>query len=558
MIPVEAVTTILCQLKTTPSESLESDRIEFKAFADEKALHNSKELAEELCALANTTGGAVIIGVRDSSSVKHGDWTSQLVGFPDVDVHTLRERLSGKLKPSVQLEIAEVPFEGKNYVVIATAKKRDSLVSTASGKVCIREGRSSRPMAPDEIERAVKRLQTYDWSSEDTDEDSAAALDAAAVTEAREEFQRTRGLDDLSDAAFLEAIGATKNGVLNKAGLLFLGDERIIRDKLGDFEFRFTWRTQSGTLLINDIWHGCLWNAITRTRMHFTKCNRIHGLERPNRTYAVPAMDPIAFHEAYLNALVHRDYAVDGMVSVKYEGGQLTIASPGGFYGGVTAENIVRHEPRHRNKALARILMLFHLVDRAGVGVLRMGIHSLRYGRSFPTFVERNGYVEVEMEAEFFRPGVFVITEDEPDRFGIADLLVLNSVYGSGYASVGKLLKLLSKVADEPWTAVQHSVDTVAALQLTGTKDGIYVTVRPEWHTVLDVTKPFRTREASDKHVRLFTYLMRHGDASNTDITSLLGYAHAPQTSRFLREAKYVKRAGIGPNIRWSLGDLPD
>jgi hypothetical protein len=124
--------------------------------------------------------------------------------------------------------------------------------------------------------------------------------------------------------------------------------------------------------------------------------------------------------------------------------------------------------------------------------------------------------------------------------------------------AVGKLLTMLSKVSDAPWTAILRSVEVTPALQLAGTKDGIYVVADPDWLHVLDVTKPFRTREASDKHVKLFTYLMKHREASNTDLTSLLNYAHASQTSRFLREAKYVKRSGTGPNIRWSVGELPD
>lgn len=70
---------------------------------------------------------------------------------------------------------------------------------------------------------------------------------------------------------------------------------------------------------------------------------------------------------------MHRDYSVDGMISVTYFGEELRIHSPGAFFGGVTSDNIARHEPRHRNKNLARILMTHDLVDRAGIGAFEWG-----------------------------------------------------------------------------------------------------------------------------------------------------------------------------------------
>src|SRR5688572_25527962 len=103
------------------------------------------------------------------------------------------------------------------------------------------------------------------------------------------------------------------------------------------------------------------------------------------------------------------------MVSTTYAQGRLTISSPGTFYGGITAENIRLHQPRHRNKALAKILMAHHLVDRAGMGVLRMSIGSLKYGRSLPEFREAHESVEVSMQAEYLRAAIAVISLDNPE-----------------------------------------------------------------------------------------------------------------------------------------------
>ena len=47
---------LLDRLGQEPSESLESDILEFKSFESERSLHNAKDLAEEISALANLKG----------------------------------------------------------------------------------------------------------------------------------------------------------------------------------------------------------------------------------------------------------------------------------------------------------------------------------------------------------------------------------------------------------------------------------------------------------------------------------------------------------------------
>ncbi len=85
-------------------------------------------------------------------------------------------------------------------------------------------------MEPDEIQRAVKALQDYDWSVETVDLSPENALDALAVSEAQTDFAKRRGSAQATTRDFLEAIGATINGRLSKAGLIFLGKASVIPD----------------------------------------------------------------------------------------------------------------------------------------------------------------------------------------------------------------------------------------------------------------------------------------------------------------------------------------
>ncbi len=552
---------VLEKLKGAASASIESDSLEFKEYTNERALHNAKDLAQEISALANKDGGRIIIGVRDSSNITGNNWSSQLVGFEHIDLITAKDRITGKLKPKIDIHMEQIAFEGKVFIVINVPHRKDTLVTTSSGKVYIRDGRSSRPMPPREIESAVKSLQTYDWSAEVLpDFIPLESIDLKTLQDALNTYRRLRSEKDLSPTIstlnFLEAIGVTKNGIITKGGLLFLGKEDIIRKALGEIEYRFSWKTRSGSLKINNIWTGCIWSALQRAKMHFKKCNRTWDIEYEGKYYKAQLLDEVAFHEAYLNALVHRDYSSDGMVSVNFTGSKLVITSPGSFYGGVTADNIALHEPRHRNKELARILMLFQLVDRAGMGVLRMGIRSLMYGRSFPRFRETIDSVEVTMDAEYLRAPIFVITVDNTDNFGIPELLILNSVFEVGFITVNKIQKQLSKVANDPWQATLDAVKRLGDyVELCGSRSGVYIRVNKDYKDFMKVGKTLKVSPASEKYVQLYCYLKKHETASNEDLTGLLNYSYSSQTSTFLKRTEYVKRTGHGPNAKWLLSD---
>lgn len=555
----EEILKVIEACKHVDSEMLESEEIEFKEFSGIKSLHGSKELAEELSALANKHGGIVIVGIKDGSNVSNANWSTQLVGFEKADCIEIEQRLKGKLKPAIEIKAEYLDFENKSYLAIHVPYRRDTLIATSSGKFCIRDGRSSRPMTPEEIKSAVSGLHNYDWTAEILDSLDKTALDSSSLSNALADYcaRKSYGGANIPDEdSFLEAIGATSNGKLTKSGLLFLGKADLIRQWLGVYEYRFSWKTRSGQLIINDVWDENLWQTIARSESHFNKCNSEHNISFKGKTYSCKTLDDTAFHEGFMNALVHRDYSIEGMVVVDFDSNKMTITNPGVFYGGVSAENISIHQPRHRNKALAKLLMNFQLVDRAGMGVKRMGLGSLVYGRQFPKFRESFDTVEVNMSAESILPGIFVLTRENPDKFGIVDLIIFNSLYRSGVMKTSEISKRIRGLTNDTWLAIREVVKRHPEVELCGTKEGVFVRVVPKWNDFFDVRKTFKISTTSQKHVNVFDYLMEFNEASNEDITKLLMHKNATHTSQFLREATYTKRTGSGPSARWSLTDV--
>lgn len=554
MIEKATILTIFADIKNLPSESFESETLEFKEYNSEKSLHNAKDLTEEISALANNQGGAIVIGVKDSCNVKNNDWPSQLAGFQHVDLDTTKERLIGKLRPKMlEIKLNEIEFENKIYLIIHVPHRVDTLVGTSNGKFYIREGKSSRPMEPDEIKNAVKALQDYDWSAEIIGESPETLLNHASVKEAHEDFCARRNAKNSTIDSFYESIGVTVDGKLSKSGLLMFGTSKAIRDKLGNFEYRFSKKNSTGELITNEIWSDCLWVTIQKAKKHFTDNNTHIKINYKGKDYTIPQLDEIAFHEAFLNSLVHRDYSIDGMVSIEYSGEKISITSPGCFYGGINQENIFNHEPRHRNKALARMLMVYHLVDRAGMGVFRMSLNSLKYGRDFPVFTEKTDSVSVVMQGDYFKAPIFVLSYQNQESFGIPEYLILNLVFKKGYTPISNILQKLVRIKDNPWDTLKKAVSNIEEVELCGDKKGIYVRVKPTWNSFFDVTKTYRVYAGSNSYVKLYDFLHQHGSASNADIRALLGHIHTPTTSKFLRNIEYIKRSGKGVGAAWSL-----
>lgn len=544
---------ILKRVKSAPSESIESDTVEFKNYSSESALQNDKKLAEEICALANHRGGVLVVGVVDSSDIVGMAWESQLHGFERVDEISTKNRVTGKLQSLTEIRVENIDFEGKSYTAFFVRKDISRLITTASGKTCIRDGRDSRPMTPEELQNAVKSLQSYDWSSEPEPRATIANLNEEHWGAALTEFCHRRELEkEPSIESFLESIGATKNGVLTKGAILLLGKVDAIRDFLGDFEFRVSWK-RGTDLLLNEVWTDNLWSSLKKANSLFENFFRVEEIEYSGKYYEVPNLDRTALDEAFINALVHRDYSVDGMISVEFTGSELFIVSPGSFYGGVTSENIAWHKPRHRNKNLARMFMEYRLVDRAGMGIQRMGVKSLVYGRKFPEFEEIEDSIQVKMETEFLRPGIFVLTQNRSSLY-ITDLILLNSLYEVGNIELSRAVILIRKVVREQWSAIQQFVQRWENyVYFAGSKEAIHICVREESRGILKVTKNLSVPKNSEKFVQLFKFLKAHVSATNQDLSENLHYSHGSTASRFLNEVKWISKAGTGASAKWKL-----
>ncbi len=364
----------------------ETLRVEFKS--DRKCLPD-RELIAAVVALANTEGGELLLGVENDGKVtglhsKHQDLTG------------LAALIANKTNPplSVRIDLEEVGAHKVGRIFVAKSRQ---LVSTSEGLLQRRrlmaDGRPEAvPFYPHEFIQRQSSLGLIDPSAGPLSSMGLEALNPLERQRIREAIRRYGGdvsLLPLADEELDGSLGlvTTEDGVRRPtlAGLLFLGREEVLRRHVPAHEVAF--QVLAGTdVKVNEFLRKPLLQVFEEVERLFAAQLVEKELQYGMFRISVPNFDRRGFREAFVNALVHRDYAQLGAVHVRIDDDGLIISNPGGFVEGVSLENLLVTEPRPRNPLLADIAKRLGLAERTGRGIDRIFAGLLRYGRPAPDY----------------------------------------------------------------------------------------------------------------------------------------------------------------------------
>jgi ATP-dependent DNA helicase RecG len=138
---------------------------------------------------------------------------------------------------------------------------------------------------------------------------------------------------------------------------------------------------------------------------------RIDGLQRQD----VPEYPMQALREAITNAVMHRDWFMDGAnVFVELYTDRIEVSSPGGLPKGMTLTDLGRKSIQ-RNALIADLLHRIGFIEKAGTGIRRIRAEARAGGYPEPQF-EETGFVTAT-----FWPNPAVRMEAEAKQEGRAD-----------------------------------------------------------------------------------------------------------------------------------------
>lgn len=414
----------------------ESRHLEFKRVSGKMV---GKAL-ETVCALANTDGGTLVLGVADLKEFK-GD--ARLFGVEENPeaVDELRRKLLTEFSPAistvrmvaVSCRLHNGPAKGQNGHLLLVHVGRSSHVhSILNGGTFTRMEAGNRPMSATESTELSYRRGARSASSEPV----AVALDRLQTT-AWKRFAEARGPLSGSFADQLLRIGLAEevDGVAQprRAAVLLFADEP--GSLLAAFDSRADVRVMvydgkqvsSGATpnlrkaaktirgpLIDQI------DAAVRLVMD----ELAQGLTLSNSGFkTLHAYPERVVKEAIVNAVIHRDYRLNRDIFVRIFDDRVEVESPGLLPGNITPANIARSGSRARNPLIASNLREFPVAPNidAGEGV-RMMFSEMALAELYPPQYKQNTDTAVEsVTVTLFnlkRPTAWDEVSDWIDRHG--------------------------------------------------------------------------------------------------------------------------------------------
>ncbi len=442
----------LDRLSGAVADDLESPHLEFKPWTDARA--DMRVAVEYAVCFANAEGGVIVFGVADKTRGR----AAAIHGAKGYDLDVWRRGIFDATRPHLPVEVSElaVPEGTGRLLLVRVSAGENPPYGTAQGVFKQRIGRNCMPLDHTLFQRGRIASGALDWSGQPAHGGRQADLDPGESCRARAILRSKNPESDLlraNDADFLKGLGAMRGGQVTHTGLLLFGQAEVIAAHCPQAQVHYVHQPSDTAAARNDQWRVGLLLALERIEQTFSgPANPEEELSVGLFKLRVPAFPLDSVREAVLNALTHRDYADPGEVLIRHTLREVVVTSPGGFVGGITVENFLRHEPVARNRTLADALVRLRLVEAAGMGRRRMWVQALSLGKPAPR-PESDGYrVTLRLfntGCDTAMAGLVSRLNQEGRDIGLDTLLVLSNLREHPYMTADEAARLLRLDADE-------------------------------------------------------------------------------------------------------------
>jgi ATP-dependent DNA helicase RecG len=340
----------------------------------------SSSFARELVDFANTAGGKILLGVRDDGTVK---------GI--ADTNPLRARIQDIARncdPPVKILLQSI-----GEVIVVTVRESESKPVQCSDGYFWRQGAVTQKLSRDEIRDLFRS-------------EGAIRFDTSVCPKFRypQDFDREKynawlGLSGITGRPSTEDVlvnieAAERSGsklLFRNAGVLFFAKNARHFFNQAYITCLLAKDTDKVHILDRKDFAGGIVSDIEDS-LRFIERNtrtayRIEGLRRED----VPEYPMKALREAITNAVMHRDWFIEGAnVFMEIYTDRIEISSPGGLPKGMKFSDLGRKSIR-RNALLADLLHRITFIEKAGTGIKRMREEARDQHCPAPIF-EENGF----------------------------------------------------------------------------------------------------------------------------------------------------------------------
>lgn len=324
-----------------------------------------KSWCKSVSAFANTSGGILIFGVADDGTV---------IGLADAerDAEMISEIIKNRLSPIPEFTLEfNTSKDEKKLIILRICKGEETpYYYSADGvtEAYIRIGNESVPADSTDLKRLVMRGKNTSFDSLVSTYD----IDDYSFTKLKERFKIWTGRS-FEEKSYISMGMVADNGKLTNAGAL-LADESPIRWSRV-FCTHWNGKTKSGGIVDafdHAEYSGSLISLLNDAESFIMNNTKTIWKKLPNSRLELPEYVHRSYFEALVNALIHRDYLINGSeVHVDIFDDRMEIYSPGGMPDGTVIQdrNIQAIPSMRRNPVIADIFARLGYMERSGSGL---------------------------------------------------------------------------------------------------------------------------------------------------------------------------------------------
>jgi len=378
-------------------KNLENSGVEFKR--DDL---QPQDLAGELVAFANLSGGMVLLGVEDDGSISG-------ITRPNLEewiMNICRDKIRPPIIPFFETLRDVEP--GKDVAIVRVTRGLDvhSLWRHNSSKYFIRVGSTSRQASTEELARLFQQRGAVRAELRPV---SGAMLEDFDFRRLRDYFSRIRQQDVPDDdnesawqallinteimseegvtAGGLLLFGKTPNRFLPQAGIdavAFAGNEK-------DYAARERTALRGPMTPLFDASGALVENGLVEQALDFVRRNTPMTAKIENgRRVDKPTYPLEVLREAIVNAIIHRDYLLSSTdIELSIYSDRLEIISPGRLPNGITPDRMRAGGRASRNQVLKDVMRDYLYMEHMSMGIPRKIILGMKmHNETVPELID--------------------------------------------------------------------------------------------------------------------------------------------------------------------------
>lgn len=362
----------------------ESKTLEFKE--NTKGLQG---ILKTVVSFANTSGGIIVIGVKDKSKEVLG------IENPLLEEEKLANSISDSISPLLVPEIELITYRNKELLIIRVPHVAGPFFLKKEGLnkgTYVRFGSTNR-LVNEEMMSSLKLIaanRTFDELP------FKGKIDEELIQEA---FQWIKKEPNNKTCKML-GIYTDHFGkqVPTIGGILLFGKDR--QENLPDAIIRLA-RFQGNTkekildsIEITSPLPFAIIEGIQFIERHISIEAKIGKIFRKD----VPQYPPFAIREALINAIVHSDYSIKGChIQIAIFSDRIEITNPGGLPFGQTLKKALSGYSRLRNRVIGRVFRELKLIEQWGSGLQRIIETCKKMGLEEPLFEEEHNQFRITL-----------------------------------------------------------------------------------------------------------------------------------------------------------------